>query len=104
MHKSMAELIEWLLIIPLDGKFTTALVLIIIVSFLIAAGLIAYIVARHNGRLGAKNNFENNFSNVDLPLEQRHDANLARKLGYDERAHIEVPEKKKEDVALDLPT
>ena len=51
----------------------TGFVLTIIVGFLVAAGLISYIIALYNGLVSARNNFEKTFSNIDVLLEQRHD-------------------------------
>ena len=51
----------------------TGIVLTIVVGFLLAAGLISYIIALYNGLVSAKNNFEKTFSNIDVLLEQRHD-------------------------------
>ena len=51
----------------------TGMVLAIVVGFLVAAGLISYIIALCSGLISARHNFEKTFSNIDVLLEQRHD-------------------------------
>ena len=51
----------------------TGLMIMIIVAFIVLAGIISYIIALYNGLVRAKNNTEKNFNNIDVLLQQRYE-------------------------------